>query len=85
MFLCSRISDRVLATTSENICSQENNHLTRRAMSEYRPSGEVVTSNEEDDQMVEIKTLCIDKRGVKMPTNEENKFLKFCGLGKETL
>ena len=54
-------------------------------MSEYRPSGEVVTSNEEDDQMVEIKTLCIDKRGVKMPTNEENKFLKFCGLGKETL
>jgi len=76
-----RISDRVLATTSENICSQENDQLLHRTRSEFLPAEEVLPSKEEDDQMVEMKTLCIDKRAVKMPSNDEHRFLKFCGLG----
>ena len=43
---------------------------------------ESLARKDEDDQFVEMKTLCIDKRAVKMPSNDEHKFLKFCGLGK---
>lgn len=38
-------------------------------------------AKDEDDEFVEIKTLCIDKKAVKFPSTEEHNFLKFCGLG----
>ena len=42
-------------------------------------------AKDEEDEFMEMKTLCIDKKSVKMPSNEEHKFLKFCGLGKNSL
>ena len=40
-------------------------------------------TSDEDAVCMEMKTLCIDKKCVKMPSSDEHKFLIFCGLGKK--
>ena len=34
------------------------------------------------DQMYQLKTMCLAKKTVQMPTKEEHGFLLFCGLGE---
>jgi hypothetical protein len=78
------ICDRVLATSSEDISDGDpsDEHLTRGARLDFSPTEDIAGRVDGKDQFVEMKTLCTGKRAVKMPSNEEHKFLKFCGLGK---
>jgi len=79
--IMKRISDRVLATTSENIrIDDEPDDLPGRGP-DLVSITQSLEAKDEEDEFVEMKTLCIDKKSVKMPSNEEHKFLKFCGLG----
>eukprot|EP00092_Neocalanus_flemingeri_P001162 GFUD01001238.1.p1 GENE.GFUD01001238.1~~GFUD01001238.1.p1 ORF type:complete len:554 (+),score=52.66 GFUD01001238.1:407-2068(+) len=81
--IVKRISERVLATTSENICDTDpsDDHLNPSSILGFPPTMESLPRKDEDDQFVDMKTLCIDKRTVNMPSNDEHEFLKFCGLG----
>ena len=38
-----------------------------------------------EEQMYQLKTMCLAKKTVQMPSKEEHGFLLFCGLGKLTL
>jgi hypothetical protein len=40
---------------------------------------------EGEEQMYQLKTMCLAKKTVQMPTKEEHGFLLFCGLGKNLL
>lgn len=79
--IMKRISDRVLATTSENIRinDEPDEHPSRGP--DLVSITQSLEAKDEEDEFMEMKTLCIDKKSVKMPSNEEHKFLKFCGLG----
>jgi len=40
---------------------------------------------EAEEQMYQLKTMCLAKKTVQMPSKEEHGFLLFCGLGKHLL
>jgi hypothetical protein len=39
-------------------------------------------AGEMGEQMYQLKTMCLAKKTVQMPTKEEHGFLLFCGLGE---
>jgi len=78
------ISDRVLATTSESIRTTDELDGDPQKGANLVSLQQGLEATEDEDLCIEMKTLCIDKKSVKMPSTDEHNFLNFCGLGLKT-
>eukprot|EP00090_Calanus_glacialis_P012378 TRINITY_DN20907_c0_g1_i1.p1 TRINITY_DN20907_c0_g1~~TRINITY_DN20907_c0_g1_i1.p1 ORF type:complete len:562 (-),score=93.39 TRINITY_DN20907_c0_g1_i1:314-1999(-) len=77
-----RLCEKNLASTSEDIGDgPSDDHLTGDARINFFPEEKIPGKIDGKNQFMEMKTLCTGKKAVKMPSNEEHRFLKFCGLG----